>query len=117
MIEETSTVDGDFEKGVLYCDNKACRKVLDEWFDEDNAPEDEREGVFAFSVKSRIIFNKYPTNFALSVISPTYIFSTEDRQIGYIIDFDVLPLKLDFCSMECSLAWLNEDKESVLGRN
>lgn len=117
MIEETNTMNGDFEKGVMCCDNEACRKVLYEWFDEDNAPDEEGEGVFAFSVKSRIIFNKYPTNFAVSAIRPTYIFSTDDRHIGYIIDFDVLPLKLDFCSTECSRAWLNEEKDEVLGRD
>lgn len=117
MINETSDIHGNFEEGSICCDNESCQKVLYEWFDEDDAPEEDRAGFFAYSVKTRLLFNRFPINLAMASTNPTFVFSTQDRYVGYIVDFDVLPLKLDFCSADCSMAWLNHDKKQVLGRD
>ncbi|MBN1453679.1 MAG: hypothetical protein JW963_21875 [Anaerolineales bacterium] len=115
MIKETSDSHGNFEKGSIHCDNEPCQKVLYEWFDKNNAPADNRGGFFTYSVKTRVIFNRIPTNFALSALNPSFVFSVQDKYIGYILDFDVLPLRLDFCSVDCSLAWLNNNTKYGIG--
>jgi len=45
------------------------------------------------------------------------VFSIQDKYIGYILDYDVLPLRLDFCSVDCSLAWLNDNTKSGIGQD
>jgi hypothetical protein len=117
MINETSDIHGNFEEGSICCDNKSCQKVLIKWFDENHAPANDRAGFFAYSVKTRLIFNNFLTNLAIVALSPSIVFSVQDRSIGYIVDRNVLPLKLDFCSTECSIAWLNDDTTFGMGRD
>lgn len=119
MINTTSDGHGNFAEGNLCCDNKSCQKVLYRWFDEKDAPPEDRGGFFAYSVKSRLLFNRYPTQSAMAALSPTFVFSTtqQNKRYGYIVDFDVLPLKLDFCSLDCSFAWLSDDTKLGLGRD
>jgi len=115
LINKTSDIHGKFEEGSICCDNESCQKVLYQWYDEDDAPDEDRAGFFAYSVMTRILFNRFPTNSAMASINPTYVFSTQGRYVGYILDFDVLPLKLDFCSADCSTAWIINNKKEVLG--
>jgi hypothetical protein len=117
MIEESSDMDGNFQEGSICCDNKSCKKVLYEWDDVQDAPDNDRSGYYAYAVKTRFLFSRYPTNLALSALQLSRAFSVKDGVQGYIFDLDVLPLRLDFCSIECCLAWLNDDTNSGIGRD
>jgi hypothetical protein len=117
MNSTTSDIHGNFKEGSICCDNKSCQKVLYQWFNMDDEPDEDRASYFAYSVKTRLIFNQFPTNLALASVNPYFVFSIENKKIGYILDFDVLPLKLDFCSVDCSIAWLNDNTKLGMGRD
>lgn len=117
MKNETSDIHGNFKEGNICCDNKSCQKVLYKWSDKNDAPDKDRGGYFAYSVKTRFLFSRFPTKLAISAINPSFLFLVQDKHIGYIVDFDVLPLRLDFCSADCSVAWLNDNTKHGMGQN
>lgn len=107
MINVIRDSRGNFQSGNICCDNKRCQKTLYEWFKENASPSGVAGRYSAYSVKTRFLFSKFPTTQVLSAISPSIVFPLPDGHIGYSIDFDSTSVKLDFCSSNCSLAWLD----------
>ena len=87
MNSTTSDIHGNFKEGSICCDNKSCQKVLYQWFKVDDQPDQDRASFLAYSVKTRLIFNKFPTNWAMASVDPYFVFSIENKYIGYILVF------------------------------
>jgi hypothetical protein len=117
-IEELSRVKGNLHNGRIYCDNEDCGRTLFEWSIEQNAPSSDRDGFYAYSIKSRVLFGPHPTQLAINALGVDFVFPSPSAFDGYILDNEVLPLKLDFCSRDCRQAWLANKKnvaQSVSG--